>query len=503
MVASRTGLDRLTLSVLECLDELDAHPDHRYVKSARVVNHAYASRAIPPRFVYEAMCANAATWLTHLLLVDIHGNIGSADDQDGPASPRYTEARLTRAGWLALASERGELPRLPIGLINGDLAFGGTAPSFDPVRVASALRAAVNGASDAELVELVGLPAFRIACSVDGDLAALASGASSKLSLSARVAIESDERGSRLVISHFPWSIGPGDAAEALAHRVDVDDADSSLRNDHPDLYAVMHLPLRDIRNESRDDVGRIVCELEPDADPEICREGVLETWPVTTEFTVQLGAPLAQLLREIVDGSDAQQEAITALIAIVSGVDCGRDIHGRQRARDVVASSGMRVAFRIEDERKRICRWDAVRGKRTRAGCGHGLRQRSSARPRAVRGGGGDEIRQRLLGSRCAGRDLHEHRPPAHEAGACVDRGTPQRARGLGGARRRARRRVARRQADTGHRRARPRAAAVAGARPRRHARLRLALAHRTNRELTAPGRRITDATGSDLRSR
>lgn len=315
MVASRTGLDRLTLTVLECLDELDARPDHRYKKSAGVVDHAYASRAIPPRFVYEAMCANAAPWLTHLLLVDIHGNIGSADDQDGPVSPRYTEARLAPAGWLALASERGELPRLPIGLINGDLAFGGTAPPFDPVRVASALRAAVLGASDAELVELVGLPAFRIACSVEGDLAAIGSGESSNLRLSARVAIESDERESRLVISHFPFGIGPDDAFQVLASRVEVDDA-SSLRNDHPDLYAVMHVPLRDIRNESRDDLGRVVCDLEPEADPATCRERVLETWPVTTELTAQLGAPLAQLLREIVDGSDAQQEAITALIA-------------------------------------------------------------------------------------------------------------------------------------------------------------------------------------------
>jgi DNA gyrase/topoisomerase IV subunit A len=314
-MASRTGLDRVTLTVLECLDALDAHPEHRYVKSARVVDLAYATRAIPPRFAYEAMCASAADWLTQLLVVDVHGNIGSADHQDGPAAPRYTEARMRHSGWMALGAERGELPRLPIGLINGDLAFGGTAPPFDPVRIASALHAAVNGASDGELVELAGPPAFPIACAVDGDLAALASGASSTLSLRARVAIESDESGSRLVISHFPWSVGPGDASEALASRIDAE-AHRDLRARQPDLFDRMRVRLRDIRNESHDDIGRVVCELEPDADPEVCRERVLETWPITTEFRVQLRAPLTQLLHEIVDGSDAQQEAIAALIA-------------------------------------------------------------------------------------------------------------------------------------------------------------------------------------------
>jgi len=305
----------VTISILECLDKLDARPEHRYVKSARVVDLAYSSRAIPPRFGYEAMCANAADWLTQLLLVDIHGNIGSADDLDEPALPRYTEARMTYPGWMAIAAERGELPRLPIGLINGDLAFGGTAPPFDPVRIASALHAAVKGASDAELVELVGLPAFRIACSVDGDLAALASGAASTLTLSARVAIEADERGSRLVVSHFPWSVGPGDASQVLAARADAE-RHRDLNARQPDLFDRMRIRLRDIRNESHDDIERLVCELDPDADPEVCRERVLETWPVTTELPVQLRAPLPRLLHEINDGSDAQQEAITALIA-------------------------------------------------------------------------------------------------------------------------------------------------------------------------------------------
>jgi Type IIA topoisomerase (DNA gyrase/topo II, topoisomerase IV), A subunit len=315
-VSSRTGLDWVTLSVLESLDALGARPEYRYAKSSRVVEHAYASHAIPPRFAYEAMCAQAADWLTQILLFDPHGNFGSPDWDDPPADARYTEVRLAPAGWMALAAERGELPRLPIGLINGDLSFGGTAPPFDPTRVGSALRAAVEGAPDYELVELIGLPVFPVACSVEGDFGAIASGNASRLRLRARVVIESDTQGSRLVMSHFPFAVGAENAGRFVAERIGPRLA-RDLGAQYPDLVDRVHIPLSDVRNESHGDLVRVVCDLEPDADPELCRDRVLEVWPVTTEIMVQLRVPLARLLRDLVDGSDAQQDAITELISL------------------------------------------------------------------------------------------------------------------------------------------------------------------------------------------
>jgi DNA gyrase/topoisomerase IV subunit A len=306
----------MVLWAMECLDELGAQPDARFVKSAKAVERVYTTREIPPRYAYDTICSISARWLVHVRLIEFHGNLGSTDDNDNAAGARYTEVRLTRAGAMALAAERGDLPPLPIGLINGDLAFGGTAPPFDPARLVDALRAAAAAdVTDAALVEMIGLPAFPINCAVDGDLAALASGARTRLRLSADVAIEADHLGSRLVISQFPFGVGPQDAAQAIASLVDAVDH-QDLRTAHPGLYEQMHIPLRDVRNESVDDTGRLVCELLPDADPDMCRDRILEIWPVTTEIPVQLRAPLPTLLRRLVDGSVAQREAIAELLA-------------------------------------------------------------------------------------------------------------------------------------------------------------------------------------------
>jgi DNA gyrase/topoisomerase IV subunit A len=312
MVSERTGLDAVVLAALECLDEVDARPDGRYVKSAKVVDRMYASRGIPPRHGYDAICYTSAPWLVHVRLIDFFGNLGSPDPNDEAAAPRYTEVRLSPAGSMALAAERGELPRLPIRLINGDLALGGTSPPFDPARLLDAFRAAATGAAtDTELVETLGLPAFPTWCSVAGDLTALASGARTLLRLSADVAIETHARAPRLVLSHFPLGVGPEAAAQSLAARADAART-RDLRATHPELHDKLALPLRDVRNESVDLVGRVVCELWPGADAEMCREGVLQTWPVMTTLPVQLPATLPTLVREFA----AQHEAIAALLA-------------------------------------------------------------------------------------------------------------------------------------------------------------------------------------------
>ena len=265
-----------------------------------------------------------------------------------------------------------------------------------------------------------------------------------------------------------------------------------------------MHLPLRDIRNESRDNVGPIVCELEPDADPEICRDGVLETWPVTTVFAVQLGAPLPQLLREVVDGTNAQQEAITALDRIVTAVDGGRDIRGGRRV-GVVASPGMRVAFRIQDERKRICRWDAVRGKRTRvpgAVVGYGNGPPHDLVQYVVEAATNYE--NGFWGLVARGATFKSTGRRRTKPGRALIAAHRRRARGIGGARRRARGRLA---ASASRRRSPPRSSVPGGSGgrsvPTRHSSStgpRPSDESRADR--TGPAE-VTDARGSDLRSR
>ena len=313
-MSERTGIDAVTLSVLETLDALGARPDSIYRKSAGVVARVYTDAGIPAGLAYEAVCATSAAWLVPIPLVDFHGNLGSSDSHDEPAGARSTEIRLSVAGTMALASERGELPRLPVRLVNGDLALGGASPPFDPVRLAAALRATASGDSDDASVELLGLPSFPTGCVVEGDRAELASGQPTKLRLRARVEIEDHPGGAQLVVTNLPYGVGADDAAQSIAARIDAArNADEFER--HGKLSAELDIALRDVRNETISEVQRLVCDVAPGGDPEVSRQRVLDTWPISIELTVQLGAPLAALLRDLVDGSEVQQEAFTAFL--------------------------------------------------------------------------------------------------------------------------------------------------------------------------------------------
>jgi len=104
-MSSATGLSVMDVAVLDALDHVGATPD-RYVKNKRVLDEAFQCHNIPPRPGYQVLCDLSRSWVVHLPLVDFHGNAGSPDF--GPASPLYTESRLSPLGAAALAAERGE-----------------------------------------------------------------------------------------------------------------------------------------------------------------------------------------------------------------------------------------------------------------------------------------------------------------------------------------------------------------------------------------------------------
>jgi hypothetical protein len=188
-------------------------------------------------------------------------------------------------------------------------------PPFDPKRIAAALDQAAGGnARDDEVVETVGLPAAPTRCAVAVDLAELASGKPTKIRMSAHVEQEGGPRGVLLVLSRFPLGVGAEEAGEAIAARFD---ASRHIHGATSGLRARMTIPVRDVVNESAGDVTRLVCELLPDADIELCQARLLETWPVTIEQRVQLRAPLATLVRQFADEADpaAQHDAMRALL--------------------------------------------------------------------------------------------------------------------------------------------------------------------------------------------
>ncbi|NDK30523.1 DNA gyrase/topoisomerase IV subunit A [Nesterenkonia haasae] len=103
---ARDGLKPVQRRILYMMAQMGLRPDKGHVKSARVVGevmgklHPHGDSAI-----YDALVRMAQSWALRLPLVDGHGNFGSLDD--GPAAPRYTEARMAQAA-LAMTADLDE-----------------------------------------------------------------------------------------------------------------------------------------------------------------------------------------------------------------------------------------------------------------------------------------------------------------------------------------------------------------------------------------------------------
>ena len=93
---ARDGLKPVQRRILFQMREMGLRPDKGHVKSSRVVGdvmgklHPHGDASI-----YDAMVRLAQDFMLRVPLIDGHGNFGSLDD--GPAAPRYTEARLQAA----------------------------------------------------------------------------------------------------------------------------------------------------------------------------------------------------------------------------------------------------------------------------------------------------------------------------------------------------------------------------------------------------------------------
>ncbi|WP_029089615.1 DNA gyrase/topoisomerase IV subunit A [Brevibacterium album] len=99
---ARDGLKPVQRRIVYQMGEMGLRPDRGFVKSSRIVGdvmgklHPHGDTAI-----YDALVRLAQPFTMRLPLVDGHGNFGSLDD--GPAAPRYTEARLHSAAMAMIA----------------------------------------------------------------------------------------------------------------------------------------------------------------------------------------------------------------------------------------------------------------------------------------------------------------------------------------------------------------------------------------------------------------
>ena len=245
---ARDGLKPVQRRILFMMSQMGLRPEKGHVKSARVVGevmgklHPHGDTAI-----YDAMVRLAQPFSLRLPVVDGHGNFGSLDD--GPAAPRYTEARMAPAA-LALTADLDEdtvdfvpnydnqfqqpavLPAAyPNLLVNGAAGIAvGMATNMAPHN----LREVVAGARhllahpDADLDALMAhipgpdLPSGGRIVGLEGVRDAYATGRGS-FRMRAAVAVEQvSPRRTGLVVTELPYGVGPEKVIERIKDGVNA-----------------------------------------------------------------------------------------------------------------------------------------------------------------------------------------------------------------------------------------------------------------------------------------
>ncbi|WP_120520881.1 DNA gyrase/topoisomerase IV subunit A [Arthrobacter celericrescens] len=243
---ARDGLKPVQRRILYMMSDMGLRPDRGHVKSARVVGevmgklHPHGDAAI-----YDAMVRMAQDFSLRLPLIDGHGNFGSLDD--GPAAPRYTEARLAAAA-LTMTDHLDEdvvdfipnydnqltqpdvLPAaFPNLLVNGTTGIAvGMATNMAPHNLVEVIAAARHLIANPEatledIMQFVpgpDLPTGGRIVGLDGIRDAYATGRGS-FKTRAKVEIEQlTARRTGLVVTELPYMVGPEKVIEKIKDAV-------------------------------------------------------------------------------------------------------------------------------------------------------------------------------------------------------------------------------------------------------------------------------------------
>ncbi|RWR16863.1 DNA topoisomerase IV, partial [Microbacterium enclense] len=243
---ARDGLKPVQRRILYQMAEMGLRPDRGHVKSARVVGEVMGK--LHPHGdapIYDALVRLAQHFSLRVPLIDGHGNFGSLDD--GPAAPRYTEARLAPPA-LALTENLDEdvvdfvpnydgqfqqpdvLPAaFPNLLVNGATGIAvGMATNMAPHNLIEVVGAATHllqnpDATVDELMEFVpgpDLPTGGIIVGLDGIKDAYTNGRGS-FRTRAKASIESlGPRRTGIVITELPYLVGPERVIEKIKDAV-------------------------------------------------------------------------------------------------------------------------------------------------------------------------------------------------------------------------------------------------------------------------------------------
>ena len=295
---ARDGLKPVQRRILHMMFDMGLRPDKGHVKCARVVGevmgklHPHGDGAI-----YDAAVRLAQPFTTRLPLIDGHGNFGSLDA--GPAAMRYTEARLAPAA-MAMVDEADEdtvdfggnydgqlleplvLPAaFPNLLVNGATGIAvGMATNMPPHNLGEVIAATKHlidnpKATLKALMKFVPAPDFPTGGEIvglEGVADAYANGRGSFKVRATAVIEKVTTRKQGIVITEFPFNIGPEKVVEKIADLV----------------KAKKILGISDIVDLSDGQQGtKVVIEIKNGYEPEEILEKLYKLTPMEDQFSV------------------------------------------------------------------------------------------------------------------------------------------------------------------------------------------------------------------------
>ena len=160
---ARDGLKPVHRRVLYAMNELGAHSNKPYYKSARIVGdvigkyHPHGDSA-----VYDTLVRMAQPFSLRYMLVDGQGNFGSVDG-DSAAAMRYTEARMSRISHELLADIDKETVDFQPNYDEKELE-----PTVMPTRVPNLL---VNGSAGIAVGMATNIPPHNMSEVIDATIA--------------------------------------------------------------------------------------------------------------------------------------------------------------------------------------------------------------------------------------------------------------------------------------------------------------------------------------------
>ena len=299
----RDGLKPVHRRVLYAMNELGAHSNKPYYKSARIVGdvigkyHPHGDQS-----VYDTLVRMAQPFSLRYLLVDGQGNFGSVDG-DSAAAMRYTEARMSRLTHELMADidketvdfqpnydekelEPTVMPtRFPNLLVNGSAGIAvGMATNIPPHNLSEVIDGLIALINDPEidvdgLMQYIPGPDFPTAGVINGTAGIIAGYRTGRgrVRMRAKADIEVDDRTGReaIIVTEIPYQVNKARLIEKIAELV----KEKKLEG------------ISELRDESDKDGMRIYIEVKRGESAEVVLNNLYSQTPMESVFGINMVA--------------------------------------------------------------------------------------------------------------------------------------------------------------------------------------------------------------------